>query len=555
MGPHVRVFPACSVAEPSADERVSVIYGYSGQALSSVSVGGDETLTEVVDVEIGAAEKPHYIALSSGKAVIWRFSGRVETVSRVVVLGAQLSGAERAGVIGIPKERIRFVIPNYDALKRVQATSCHSFYFACELSAYFAIPKADRMQLAEAPPDRRLAVDQFVERFRADIVRIPEDGTVEDEFRGRFEQLADGAIGMTGAARGRYEPFSGTDVHHTNMSHERGVISVAPGDVVSTEAAKSYDVLPAWAGINQLIADGTLLDPSSSRFKDSYEKWDAAISESFRTRLDPQFRFAHKVDYLITRPTRIPAGLSGVAMLVDDGVDAPATKGMGFKTCVFFADQREFKVDRTREIDPRCDQYGGSISLPERQRRLVSMQSALERLKSGEKIQTVDCRVGSVAGDAYFAALALSEGPAWRGGAMDTSRRRVDVVVKRPGRIALYLEMWGGRTDWHIIADPGSEIAAVLLGSLSLPSGEGDRVFGPFDPSRLQQLRPKGGQPCVTLTPSRYAHLGGPAAIVLDESLKRLVGRGLDRLVKEINSGDWPPVTDNDGRNVSFVVE
>jgi hypothetical protein len=42
---------------------------------------------------------------------------------------------------------------------------------------------------------------------------------------------------------------------------------------------------------------------------------------------------------------------------------------------------------------------------------------------------------------------------------------------------------------------------------------------------------------------------------VLDESLKRLVGRGLDRLVKEINSGDWPPVTDNDGRNVSFVVE
>src|SRR5262245_38104767 len=78
-GAHARVFPTCTLYQPRPGERVSVVYAYSGSGLSSVSVGGDEVVTEVVDVQIGPAEKPHYIVLSSGKPVIWRFSGDTET--------------------------------------------------------------------------------------------------------------------------------------------------------------------------------------------------------------------------------------------------------------------------------------------------------------------------------------------------------------------------------------------------------------------------------------------------------------------------------------------
>jgi len=150
-GPHTRVFPTCEIDAPRADERTTVIYANGGKALSSATLGSDSVVTEVVDVEIEPAEKPHYIALSSGKPVIWRFTGRVDTVSRVVVLGSQYDGTARAGVVGVPKERVTFAKTDLEALKKVQHHSCLSLYRACELSAYFDIPKADRMELA-APP-------------------------------------------------------------------------------------------------------------------------------------------------------------------------------------------------------------------------------------------------------------------------------------------------------------------------------------------------------------------------------------------------------------------
>jgi hypothetical protein len=80
-------------------KRTAVVYVNSGSALSSVTPGSDGMVTEVVDIEIGVADKPHYIVLSSGKPIIWRFTGRIDAVSRVVVLGSQFNGATRSGVI------------------------------------------------------------------------------------------------------------------------------------------------------------------------------------------------------------------------------------------------------------------------------------------------------------------------------------------------------------------------------------------------------------------------------------------------------------------------
>jgi hypothetical protein len=80
-------------------KRTAVVYVNSGSAFSSVTPGSDGMVTEVVDIEIGVADKPHYIVLSSGKPIIWRFTGRIDAVSRVVVLGSQFNGATRSGVI------------------------------------------------------------------------------------------------------------------------------------------------------------------------------------------------------------------------------------------------------------------------------------------------------------------------------------------------------------------------------------------------------------------------------------------------------------------------
>jgi hypothetical protein len=556
VGPHIRLYPTCDVTAPRSDERVALIYAYGGQALSSAALGGDDNVTEAVDVEIGAADKPHYIALSSGKSVIWRFSGRIDTISRVMVLGSQLAGAAQSGVVGVPRERVHFVAPDLELLNRAPRTTCHATYRACDLSAVFAIQNPDRSELAGTAPAHRYGVDQFVEHIRAARVRIPQDGNVEAPADESIERLAGGGTAITHRGRGRQEYDVGADYYETSAAYPLGLVAIDPAEVVSAGTVRPYDILPASAGIAQLVADGTLVAPSSQRFKRAYEEWDAAISAPYRSRLDPDFRFAYQVDYLITRPMRLPAGLDGTIFLVDANVPPPAVRGAGPRTCIFFADRRALRVDSAEEIDARCDRRGGAPGLPHWQRGLVAAQEALDHGRPFDPTSTAACTTASVPDGAYFVGIAAAEQPDWDRDAGDGTARRVDVVVKRAGRVALYLEMNGGPTDWHVMPSPGSEVSAVFLGSPATGAAR-DEVFGLKLSVPVRQLHAPDSEPaCAAFNPDRHSHLGGPAAIALDESLKALAGRGLDRLLRETDPGEWPPIEgDGAGSHVTFVVE
>jgi hypothetical protein len=319
---------------------VTVIYAYGGKGLSSVTLQGDDAVTEVVDVEISAMDRPHYIVLSGAKAIIWRFAGNVENISRIIVLGSQYEGAARIGVIGVPPDRIFFTEPDLEKLKSVGRNSCLSVYTACEASAYFDIPLADRMELAGDKPDQRFKVDQFVEHIEAGIIRIPEDGWVEAEGRGRFGRISDGLYGMTGLALGRYEASRGINYIKSSQNHERGVIKLNASSVISPSTARDYTVLPVKAGIEQLLSDGALVGPDNPQFRKIYNKWNEEISKPYRSKLDENFLFSYKIDYIVTRSTEIPAGLDKTAFLVAEGVDTPKLSGIEHDACFFFGSKR-----------------------------------------------------------------------------------------------------------------------------------------------------------------------------------------------------------------------
>src|SRR5215831_2971772 len=381
MGPHQRTFPTCEISAPRSDERTTIVYVNSGNALSSVTLGSDAIVTEVVDVEIGVADKPHYIALSSGKPIIWRFTGRIDAISRVVVLGSQYNGVARSGVVGVPRDRIIFAKTDIEKLKNRTPTSCDSFYKACEASAYFDIPKADRMQLAGDAPSERHGVDQFIERLRGGVVRIPQDGWVEAEARGRWQTRADGLTTMSGPALGRYEPFGGTGYVETSQNYERGLIKIEATSVVSQEAVRDYSILPATAGIRQLLADGNLVGPDDARFKAAYDKWNERISRPYRSKLDPNFLFSYKVNYLTTRPMTLPAGLDRIALLVGEGVEAPDMNGNHYGACLYYADLRDVQLDPRKSGDPRCDASFGSLVLSRSESSLAMMARSFDRMQ------------------------------------------------------------------------------------------------------------------------------------------------------------------------------
>jgi hypothetical protein len=550
LGPHQRTFPTCEISAPRKDERTTIVYVNSGNALSSVTPGSDGIVTEVVDIEIGVADKPHYIVLSSGKPIIWRFTGRIDAVSRVVVLGSQFNGATRSGVVGVPRDRIVFAKTDVENLRNRTRTSCDSFYAACEASAYFDIPQAARMHLAGDAPSERYGVDQFVERLRGDVIRIPQDGWIEAEARGRWETVGGLEI-MSGPALGRYERVGGAGYVETSQNYERGLIKIDAGSVVSQETVRDYSVLPAAAGIRQLLADGSLVGSDDARFKAAYDKWNERISGPYRSKLDPNFLFSYKVNYLTTRPMTLPAGLDRTAFLVGEGVEAPDMNGNSYMACLHYADLRDVQVDPRKSIDPRCTAGLASLVLSESENSIAMDARSLDRMQQASQADKDKCRAFVVAGDAYFAGIAVSEGAAQRP-VVGVTPRRVDVIVNRAGKVALYLEMSRGRADWHIHPSAQTQITNLVLGWGSAVSG--------LDPSvQTQTVTPSSpaiGSGCHQFQPPGYAYLGGPAALALDQGLQVLAGRGLDSLLRNTNDGSWPSVvSDPDAPRVTLVIE
>lgn len=403
------------------------------------------------------------------------------------------------------------------------------------------------MQLAGDAPTERYGVDQFVERLKGDVIRIPQDGPVESGERGGWKQGADGWQSFPG----RHELFGGEGYVETSQNYERGLIKVDARSVVSQETVRDYSTLPAAAGIRQLLADGSLVGSDDARFQAAYDKWIERASRPYRSKFDPDFLLSYKVNYLTTRPMILPAGLDRTALLVGEGVEAPDMNGNFYMACLYYADLRDIQVDPSKSRDPRCTAVLSSWALSESERSIARAAQSLDRMQQASQADKDKCRAFTVAGDAYFAGIAVSEGAAQRP-VVGVTPRRIDVIVNRAGKVALYLEMARGRADWHILPSAQTQITSVVLGWGSAVSGLDTSV-------KTQAVTPSSsaiGRGCYQFQPTGNAHLGGPAALALDQGLQVLAGRELDSLLRKENDGSWPSVlSDQNAPRVTLVVE
>ncbi|MBL4787069.1 MAG: hypothetical protein JKY49_16795 [Cohaesibacteraceae bacterium] len=582
------MFPTCEIASPRPDERVTVLYANGGAGLSPVALGNIQTLTEVVDVEVTAGDRPHYIAISSGKPIIWRFSGDIESISRVVVLGSQYRGQEHTGIVGIPREQIIYAKTDLKSLGHVARNTCLSVYRACELSAHFEIPKADRMKIAypdpnrlaylkwdvgrlrglsvfempkekliikskpvvkklqESVPTNRIHVDQFVERLRAHTIRIPQDGWSEAEKQGRWgkQETKNGDMfSMSGPAEGRYEPYGGGG-YEGEQNYERGVINISAKDVVTSVPVLPYTGFPGVIGLQQLISEGVLFAPGTPEFDRIYKRWDETISAPYRSRFDPDFSFGYKVDYLVTKETQLPIKLHEKSFLIADGVEMPdLNQNSAFNVCFFFADSREIPKTVSSYDNPRCDR-GLTQAIPDDQSAFGRSRAWIDGWKISGGMAPKACLVEHLEKDVHLVVLALAEGDYVRYYGQK-SPRRFNVKVERTGKIALYLNFEYRYVDWHIISSPETEIVGVF--TRLDPNRIGVTISGLDKSVQVKSMdgdwrdRPQ----CGNYSPNYSPHLGGPAIMRLDESLNVLLGKRIDAVIRETNDGSWPKVSDD----------
>lgn len=289
-----KLVESCGLPKAPADIRVLLLVAYEGQALSTVGIGGDDEEVHVIDVRVEAGDNPLFVVATSGSSVIWRFSGALDRVVRLVADSFQRAkdGSPRTGVTGLPADRIHFpaardCTPDYESMKKAGMNN---------------------------PKTKVLAglighdIDDIVFSYDAALVSLP-GGAVDEKFE--YPDRVELPKGTPG------EPLW----REMLRFNPGGLVRIEPGAVVSALPVKPFKVLPQQAGLAQLLDDGALKPQGKhnlievEELKKAYEQKDYV----------PQYTTTPAA-FVIQRKITYPAGLYGAhkaTFILPPGVPEP----------------------------------------------------------------------------------------------------------------------------------------------------------------------------------------------------------------------------------------
>jgi len=279
---------ACAFPEASAPAKVLLLSAYEGDAVSTTAIGTQDVDVVAATVAVEPGPEPLYVVLASQRATVWRFTGAVERLERVI-LGSQSTGggsdpATRAiplvGAAGVPAEKVTF-LPRIDCLK--------AFWEKPSIPAAVAAAIVREATGREPVVATRYAVAGF---------SIP-SATIQTSGRANVPTVVirkpAGSLTIQGGANVVVEAGARDLASEVARYHPGGVMEIDPATVVASRPPARFEVLPGSAGLLQLVREGALEKTAGGEF-------------------------------LIKRKIRFPAGLQGGAagrFLLLRGVPAP----------------------------------------------------------------------------------------------------------------------------------------------------------------------------------------------------------------------------------------
>lgn len=289
----------CGFPTPPKDAAIAFVGAYEGQGVSTVSIDGDDVETSVSDVLIEPGDKPLYVVLSSYDAMVWRFTGAVNRVARVVATSSKgnKANAPRVGVVGVPKAKVSFTT----------RTNC----------LRYDGDKNDGGPAALAATLGR-EVDVSAVTYGLALASLP-SGKVSNNatFANAREAPKDSPAAAMWEEMRRFSPG--------------GVIEIDPRSVVSNLPAAKYQVLPQQAGLAQLIEEGALTPTATAKALE-IENGDIKRSTVIRgLRINRQITFpaglngAHSVNFVLGRGVPKPNGSPGHSCVMSEDDPAQTT--------------------------------------------------------------------------------------------------------------------------------------------------------------------------------------------------------------------------------------
>lgn len=297
---------ACKVPTSPNSAKLVLVGAYEGEALSTVSLGGDDREVTVSRVIIEPGSEPLHLVLTSFTANVWMISGAVERVTQVLASSLQSGTGKRprVGVVGVAPERVQFPAE----------ANCVPYF-----SKQSSQESAKSVAMVTAILGR--APDVVASSYGITTMSVPSGR--EDRgtpLPGTVVLPQGGPAKAVWAEMLRFSPA--------------GLVTIPPDAVVSPLPVKRYEVLPQQAGLAQLLEEGALKIAGYSN----------AISlEMGRVGSQSVMPSA----FLIQRKTHFPAGLNGahsVRFILGRGVPMPS--GNPGHSCVIKEETGKGALDR-----------------------------------------------------------------------------------------------------------------------------------------------------------------------------------------------------------------
>jgi hypothetical protein len=231
----------CDVPAAPSGTKTVLLGATQGNALSNAWIGTQDQVTYVTTVEIAPGSEPLYLAVASGRAMIWDIVGATERIAGVVAHAeaavdnsTQGRGKPLVGVVGVARERIRF--------------TAHP---GCLVPATETTMKDGSAQESAALLLGR-AVDEIGGEYSAGTFRVPAVRHFPDRPVRNSIQLP-------------REGFGELLWREVRENFPAGVAQIDVESVISAHPVKRYSVLPERAGLAELVDTGSLAITGMSR--------------------------------------------------------------------------------------------------------------------------------------------------------------------------------------------------------------------------------------------------------------------------------------------------
>ena len=219
---------------PKSELEFIALSANHGAGYALVALGGDDKATALNDVFVENGSSKFGVVLKSYQPAIWRFSGAVHRLERVIAVGPAQNnnpmGEVRSGVISVPASCVSFI--SNDAINDLMFTLSRAGIHtdAKQLNYILGVTPAQQHELRT--PSKGVIRVPSVEMDRAGSV-LAQHSASRNPLTAMLWELA-----------GRHYP--------------NGYIEIEPNSIVAGASARPYLVMPGLAGLAQLVERGDI---------------------------------------------------------------------------------------------------------------------------------------------------------------------------------------------------------------------------------------------------------------------------------------------------------